>query len=524
MRTTTKLATAALGSAAPPHPSGAGLPRPPPRPTATRWRPCTRGPQRRRRQRHRDGHRHRHPHRRHHGRPGLLADSPHAAHIHFGADARHECPTASDDAKGDGTLNTTDGGPAYGPIVVSLTKTGDTSPNSGLAVDRFDTAPGGKISYERGSIKVSSEVARRSPTARPSSSSTAWTTTTTASTTATPRATSTRACPPRPPTRPSAACSRAAPAGGMDTGCGRHLRPPNASGGHAPPRWRPARSPPPAPARSPPARRATASDVRLPDSSVTAAACLPRRSPPCCSASAAGSWRESLIAPGPPPQPRRRLGRPAAGLAYRPARLGDTPPGTVPTRRARRTTARLRSDHGAQSACGAADPLDRASTPRVSSTSVSTTRASSRHRQDFDAGGVVLPRARPRGVRPAVIGAHVDSKLGPAVFYRLGSLKKGATVLVERKDGSTATLRRRPRRALPQGAVPHLGGLRRHQRTRRAAAHHLRGRLRPAERPLRRQHRRLRPPRPMSLTPSPAASGSLPALGAGVSSPAVSPS
>ena len=61
-------------------------------------------------------------------------------------------PRPSDDAKGDGTLNTTDGGPAYGPIVVSLTKTGDTSPDSGLAVDRFDTAPGGKISYERGSI------------------------------------------------------------------------------------------------------------------------------------------------------------------------------------------------------------------------------------------------------------------------------------------------------------------------------------------------------------------------------------
>ena len=91
---------------------------------------------------------------------GLLPDAPHAAHIHFGADARNECPVATDDAKGDGTINTTDGGPAYGPIVVSLTKTGDTSPKSGLAVDRFDTAPGGKINYERGSITVSSAVAQ----------------------------------------------------------------------------------------------------------------------------------------------------------------------------------------------------------------------------------------------------------------------------------------------------------------------------------------------------------------------------
>jgi hypothetical protein len=91
---------------------------------------------------------------------GLLADAPHAAHIHFGADARHECPVAADDKDGSKTLNTTEGGPAYGPIVVSLTKTGDTSPKSGLAVDRFDTAPGGKINYERGSITVSSDVAQ----------------------------------------------------------------------------------------------------------------------------------------------------------------------------------------------------------------------------------------------------------------------------------------------------------------------------------------------------------------------------
>jgi hypothetical protein len=90
---------------------------------------------------------------------GLLADNPHAAHIHFGADARHECPAASDDTDGGGTLNTTEGGPAYGEIVVSLTRTGDTSPDSGLAVERFDTAPGGELSYERGSIKVSEEVA-----------------------------------------------------------------------------------------------------------------------------------------------------------------------------------------------------------------------------------------------------------------------------------------------------------------------------------------------------------------------------
>jgi hypothetical protein len=91
---------------------------------------------------------------------GLLADAPHAAHIHFGAQARHECPLATDDTDGSGTLTTSEGGPAYGPVVVSLTKSGDTSPASALAIDRFDTAPGGTLSYQRGQIKVSQDIAK----------------------------------------------------------------------------------------------------------------------------------------------------------------------------------------------------------------------------------------------------------------------------------------------------------------------------------------------------------------------------
>jgi hypothetical protein len=91
---------------------------------------------------------------------GLLADSPHAAHIHFGADARHECPVAAEDSDKNGHLNTTEGAPAYGPVAVSLTKTGDTGPKSVLAIDRFSTAPGGKIAYQRGSITVTSALAQ----------------------------------------------------------------------------------------------------------------------------------------------------------------------------------------------------------------------------------------------------------------------------------------------------------------------------------------------------------------------------
>jgi len=97
---------------------------------------------------------------------GLLADAPHAAHIHFGADARHECPTAADnnaaalagETNPDKHLTTTEGGPAYGEIVVSLTKSGDTSPKSGLAVDRFGV--GDDIKYSRGDVQVSEEVAQ----------------------------------------------------------------------------------------------------------------------------------------------------------------------------------------------------------------------------------------------------------------------------------------------------------------------------------------------------------------------------
>lgn len=95
-----------------------------------------------------------------------LANLPHAAHIHFGADARNECPTAADNnaAPLEGETNehehftTTEGAPAYGEIVVSLTKSGDTSPDSGLAVDRF--AAGESFEYSRGDVQVTEEVAQ----------------------------------------------------------------------------------------------------------------------------------------------------------------------------------------------------------------------------------------------------------------------------------------------------------------------------------------------------------------------------
>ena len=89
---------------------------------------------------------------------GLSPDAPHATHIHYGDDARNECPTMEMDAastRTDGTLrlSTADGLPAYGPIVVSLTTTGDTTPASALAVSRFPTSSDGMLEYSRRNIE-----------------------------------------------------------------------------------------------------------------------------------------------------------------------------------------------------------------------------------------------------------------------------------------------------------------------------------------------------------------------------------
>ncbi|WP_329491799.1 superoxide dismutase family protein [Kitasatospora sp. NBC_01246] len=89
---------------------------------------------------------------------GLLNGAPHAMHIHEKGNG--ECPTAdaAGDHNGHQAISTTDGLPAYGPIGTSLTTTGDTSPGSALAVDRFPSS--GTFHYSR-TIQLTSDVAQQ---------------------------------------------------------------------------------------------------------------------------------------------------------------------------------------------------------------------------------------------------------------------------------------------------------------------------------------------------------------------------
>ena len=58
---------------------------------------------------------------------------------------------------------------------------------------------------------------------------------------------------------------------------------------------------------------------------------------------------------------------------------------------------------------------------------------------DFGDVGWYAAGPTPGDPGPAVIAAHVDSRAGPAPFFRLKELRAGDTVVVGRSDGTTAT-------------------------------------------------------------------------------------
>ena len=61
---------------------------------------------------------------------------------------------------------------------------------------------------------------------------------------------------------------------------------------------------------------------------------------------------------------------------------------------------------------------------------------------------------RPGAVGSAVIAGHIDSRVGPGVFFRLSSLRPGDRVYVRRADGTLAVFRVTIVRQYPKDSFP----------------------------------------------------------------------
>lgn len=77
---------------------------------------------------------------------------------------------------------------------------------------------------------------------------------------------------------------------------------------------------------------------------------------------------------------------------------------------------------------------------------------------DFGVTGWFTGGPAPGETGPAVIAGHIDSRRGPAVFYRLHALRPGDRVTVERADKTTVQFAvvdtaQYPKRAFPTEAV-----------------------------------------------------------------------
>lgn len=81
---------------------------------------------------------------------GLTPNQPHAQHLHYSPTAAHTCPPPSADTNGDGVITLAEGVPYYGGVDISLTTSGDSTPASGLALDRMPVAKAnGTLHYKR---------------------------------------------------------------------------------------------------------------------------------------------------------------------------------------------------------------------------------------------------------------------------------------------------------------------------------------------------------------------------------------
>lgn len=74
--------------------------------------------------------------------------------------------------------------------------------------------------------------------------------------------------------------------------------------------------------------------------------------------------------------------------------------------------------------------------------------------RDFDVAGWFSLGPQPGQPGPAVIAGHVDSRDGPAVFYRLHELAAGDEVIVRRADGTAIRFMVTGARSYPKAAFP----------------------------------------------------------------------
>lgn len=81
---------------------------------------------------------------------GLSPNLPHLMHIHGVIGAQNDCPNSSADENGDGFIDTVDGLPDYGPVVVTFSTSGDTSAAAAFNLEAAIVADSdGHIDYTR---------------------------------------------------------------------------------------------------------------------------------------------------------------------------------------------------------------------------------------------------------------------------------------------------------------------------------------------------------------------------------------
>lgn len=81
---------------------------------------------------------------------GLSPNLPHLMHIHGVIGAQNDCPDSTADENGDGFIDTIDGLPDYGPVVVTFSTSGDTSAAAAFNLETAVVADSsGRIDYTR---------------------------------------------------------------------------------------------------------------------------------------------------------------------------------------------------------------------------------------------------------------------------------------------------------------------------------------------------------------------------------------